>query len=102
MSFRLHRIPLLNVGDEFLQEEIAVTSFTICRIDKEGSPPLGRRDKEVADPVLLPQVLNYIPAAAVEERLLVVAYSVEEIQHRIAARRVLGRIALGEKHAITH
>ncbi len=89
----------LDEGHEFLHQEILVALASVARIDEEGAVPIGRDDQEFADLLLIPQILNQIPAARVEQGLLILAETVQEIEHGIAAR--LLRIVAGrQQHAI--
>src|ERR1017187_5911436 len=83
----------LDEGHEFLHQEILVALASISRVNEEGAAPIGRSDHELADLLLIPQILNQVPAARVEKRLLILAETVQEIEHGIAAR--LLRIVAG-------
>src|SRR5580658_3580745 len=80
-----------DVRQKLLQEKVAVAYRTVGRVDVETAPALRRDDEKVAHLVLFAEVVEQGPAAAVEERLLVVAQAVQEVQHRIALNRTLRR-----------
>ena len=76
--------------DEFLQEKIAVAHRAVGRIDVESSPAFRCGDEEFSYLVLLPEIVEQSPSAAVEESLLVVAQAMQEVKHGIALRRTPG------------
>ena len=104
---RAHAILALDERHEFLEEEIAVADFGfICvplgnRVDVKAAPALRGDDKEIANLVLLAQVLDQLPGAGVNEGLLVVAESMQKIEHGIlfAGVEVVG---CGQQHAIVN
>src|ERR1700734_4145202 len=71
-----------NVGNEFLQKEIAVEDFTVGGVYVEAGSCFGRNDQEIADFMLLAQVFDQVPSAAFEQSFLVFAEAVQEIEHR--------------------
>ena len=93
----------LDVRHEFLQKEIAVAYRAVGRVDVEAAPALRRDDQKIAHLVLVAQIVEQRPAAAVEKCLLVVAQAVQKIEHRISLRRMLRRarvVAGGQVDAV--
>ncbi len=82
----------LDVGQEFLEKEVAVADGGVGGVDVEAAPSFGRDNQEVAHLVLVAQIVEQCPAARVEEGLLVVAKAVQKIQHWISLGR-MGRRA---------
>src|SRR5580765_3455238 len=81
----------LNVRQEFLEEEVAVTNRAVGGVDVEAAPSFGRDNQEVAHLVLAAQIVKQCPTARVEESLLVVAESVQKIQYWISLGRMVRR-----------
>src|ERR1700719_443403 len=80
-----------DVGQELLQKKIVVAHGSVRRIDVKAAAAFGCGDEKIAHLVLLAQILEQRPAATVEEGLLVIAQTVQEIEHRIALWRILLR-----------
>src|SRR5690242_9372220 len=82
-AFRSDAIVAFDERNEFLKKEIFVAHAAIARIDVESSIRF-RRDHEVfADFLLLPLVLDDVPAAGTYQKLLVVAEAVEKVENGI-------------------
>src|SRR3974377_1449781 len=76
-----HPIFLFYVGDEFLQKEVVVAKRAVRRVDGEAPPAIRRHDEKVAQFVLMAQVVDQGPGAAVEQRLFVVTQAVQEVEN---------------------
>lgn len=86
MSERRSAIRTVDEGNEFTDEEIFVADAAVAGVDVEAGAGVGRDDEEFADLVLLPKVLDEIPAAGVDEELFVAAEAVKKIENGVAAR----------------
>src|SRR5215471_2589038 len=73
-----------NVWHELLQEEIAIPHGTIRRIDVEAAPSVRCCDQKVSHLLLLSQIVQQSPTAAVKKRLLVVTEPMKEIENGIS------------------
>ena len=94
---------LFDEWDELLQEKIAVAFGTVGGVDVKTSSTFGSDDKKIAELVLLAEIVEHRPAAAVEKRFLVVAQAMEEIEHWVVLWRVLfcfGVVAGGKVDAV--
>ena len=85
--------------DKLLQKKIAVTNRTVSGVDVETFSAFGSNNEKIAEFMLLAKIVEHRPAAAVEERFLVIAQAVEEIEHWIVLGRfvVCARIVAGWK-----
>src|SRR5579863_3662336 len=86
-------------GQKFADEEVLVADAAVSGVDVEGAAGAGRDDEEVGDLAVLPEVLDHVEAAGIDEELRVAAETVEEVEDRIATgfvRVVGGR----EDHAV--
>lgn len=79
-------ISVIDEGNEFADEEIFVADAAVMGVDVEGGAGIGRDDQEFADFVLLPKILDEIPAAGSDEELFVAAEAVKEVKNGIATR----------------
>jgi hypothetical protein len=86
-------------GKELLQKKILVTDFAVAGIDVEAGFAGGSGDEEILQMTFIAEVFDEIPAAGVEEGLLVVAEAVKEIEDGEAAGFV-GVKAGRQKNAI--
>jgi len=68
---------------------VDMSRVDISRVDIKSPPAFGRDNKKVAHLVLIAQVIEQGPAAAVEKRLLVVAKAVQKIKYGITFLRML-------------
>src|SRR5579862_3115454 len=84
-AVRADPIVALDDGQEFLDEKILVPDAAVARIDVKGAAGSGRGNQELADAFLVPEILDQVPAAGIEEDLLIFAEAVKEIEHRVAA-----------------
>jgi hypothetical protein len=66
-------IPLFDPGHELLQKEILIAALAIARVDIETCRAVWRHDQELPQLMLLPQVLDKIHPARMNEHLLVIA-----------------------------
>ena len=73
LTCRLDAVLTFNEGHEFLQEEVAVTFLAVGRVHVKAAAALRRHDNEIADLLLLAQVLDQGPRSTVDQCLLVVA-----------------------------
>ncbi len=73
----------LDVRQEFLQKKVAVTHGVVGGVDVEAAMSLGGNDEKVVHLVLLAQIVEQSPTAAVKEGLLVVAQAVQKIENWI-------------------
>src|SRR5690348_4480038 len=82
----------LDERKKFAEEEIFVADVAVTRIDVEAGAGSGRGDEEFVELLFLPGVFDEIPAAGMEEHLLVIAEAVKEIENWKFARlvRVIG------------
>src|SRR5580700_1102548 len=82
-----------NVGDEFLQEEIAVSDFPVGGVYVEAGLRLRCDDQEITDLVLLTQVFDQVPSRGFEQGLFILTEAVQEIEHRVTlcGRRIVSR-----------
>src|SRR5450432_2451096 len=102
-SARTDAIPALDCGNEFLEKEITVAQRVVWRVDVESALAFWRYYQKVIDLVLAAQVFNYAPSAGAEECLFVLTETVQEIQHRIAARRrSFGVIVRRQLHTVVN
>ena len=76
-------------GMNSFTQEIFIAHFAVFGVDIEGVTGAGRKNDEVADLALAAQFGDDVPPTGVQQRLLVVAESVQVIEHRIMARLVL-------------
>ena len=88
-------ILLLHLRHEFLLQKIFVARLAILRVEVETVAAAGRENNEIADFALAAKIGHDVPSAEVEQRLLVVAQSMQVIQHRVASGFVL--IEVGRK-----
>lgn len=79
-------IGMVNEGNEFADHKIFVVDATVAGVDVETRASVRRDDEEFADFVLLPKILDEIPAAGSDEELFVAAQTMKEVKNRIAAR----------------
>ena len=91
---RAHAILVLDVGNELLQEKIAVGDRTVGGIDIETPPAFRGNDEKLADLVLPPEIIDQRPSPGVEQRLLVFAETVQKIKNGISRRRMFARAAV--------
>src|SRR5690348_2668298 len=96
---RGNAVAFLNRGHEFLQEEIVVAEPAVVRIHEETGITGRRDDEEIAKFVAVPQLFDQIESAGAHEHLLVVAESMEVIEHGIAAVGVFA-VTRRQNHAI--
>ena len=75
----------LDIGNELAHKEIAIAHASVGGIDVEGASSFSGDDQEIGNLALLAEVLNYIPAAGLEQSLFVVAEAVEKIEDRITS-----------------
>lgn len=87
--------------EEFAQKEVLVTEFAVARVDVKAGCARGSGNEEFLEAAFFAEILDEVPAAGVEERLLVVAEAVEEIENREVARFV-GIKAGRQKDTIWH
>ncbi len=73
-------------GNEFLQKEIAIAESIARRIDVETALALRGHYEKVIDLVLAAEIFDYAPSAGAEQRLLVLAKAVEEVENGITSR----------------
>ena len=92
-------VAMFDERKKFLQEEGLVADFAVAGVDVETSLAGGSGDEEFLEAASFAEILDEVPAAAVEECLIVVAESVEEIENGEAARFV-GVKAGWQKNAI--
>ncbi len=98
---RADAIFAFDVRHEFLQKEIAVAERIAGRVDVETALAFRRHHQKVADLMLAAQVFDYAPSAGAEQRLLVLAKTVEKVEHGIAPRRrFLGVIVRRQLHTV--
>jgi|ERR1700674_354798 len=96
----LRAIAFFDLGKKFLEEKILVTKAAIARVDVEAGASIRRDDEEITELMPLPEVLDKIEAAGMNEHLLVVAEAVKKIENGIAAR--LFRVVAGrQKDAVS-
>ena len=89
--------------DEFLQKEIAVAERVARRVDVETALAFRRHHQKVTDLMLAAQVFDHAPSAGAEQRLLVLAETVQEVEHGIAPRRrIFGVIVRRQLHAVVN
>src|ERR1700688_1331066 len=103
ISALLDAVFVLDEGDEFLQEEIAVAHGTVGRIDIERLSTLGSDDEKFSNFALLPEIVEQSPSARVKKSSLVVAEAVQKIKHRVGLGWMLrsaGFIAGGQVNAV--
>jgi hypothetical protein len=75
----------LDEREKFLQEKILVADFAVAGIDVEGGFAGGSGDEEILEAAFIAEIFNKVPAAGMEEGLLVVAEAVEKIENGEAA-----------------
>src|SRR5215471_16724165 len=80
---------LLHLRHELLDEEVFIPNLTVFRVEVERAPRAGREDDEVADLAAAAQFIDKVPAARVQQRLLIVPKTVEVIQDGIVPALVL-------------
>src|SRR5580704_2063009 len=105
LTTRANSVLAVDVRHELLQKKIAVAHRTVGGVDVKTPPALRRGDEEIAHLMLIAQIVQKCPAAAVEQRLFVVAEAVKKIQDRITPRRILGCarvVARGQVNAIVN
>src|SRR6202789_1724880 len=76
-----------DIGNKFLKEKIAVSRFSICRVDVKSFPSVRSDDKEIADLVLAPQPVQQRPAPIIKELLLISAEAVQIVENGIILPR---------------
>src|ERR1039458_2824929 len=79
-----------DLRDEFLQEEVVIAHKAIGGVDVKAAAALRSDDQKVTHLVLVAQILEQGPAAAVEKRLFVVSQTAKKIEYRITLRGLLG------------
>src|SRR4029077_18069562 len=98
---RTNAILALDERHEFLEKEVAVADLASIssRIDVKAAPTLRSDDEEVADLALLAKIFNQLPGAGVDERLLVVAETMEEVEDGMFFCR-LSVVPRRQQHAV--
>src|SRR5579863_6054117 len=91
---RANAVGVFDMRHKLLQEKIAVVYRAVSRVDIEAAPAFGRNDEKVAHPMLVAKIVEQSPSAAVEECLLAVSQTVQEIEHRIALRGISRRTCI--------
>jgi hypothetical protein len=89
----------LDKREKFIEKEILVADSAVAGIDVEAGFAGGSGDEEILQMTFIAEVFDEIPAASVEEGLLVVAEAVKEIKDGEAARFVSIK-AGGKENAI--
>jgi hypothetical protein len=92
-------VVVLDKREKLLEKEILVADFAVAGIDVEAGFAGRSGDEEILEAVFFAEVFDEVPAAGVEESLLVVAEAVEEIQDGETAGFV-GVKAGGKENAI--
>lgn len=92
-------VVVLDKREKLLEKEILIADFAIAGIDVETGFAGGSGDEEILEAVFFAEVFDEVPAASVEESLLVVAEAVKEIEDGEAAGFV-GVKAGGKENAI--
>src|ERR1700678_1397921 len=94
-----------DIGNKFLKEKIAVSRFSICRVDVKSFPSVRSDDKEIADLVLAPQPVQQRPAPIIKELLLISAEAVQIVENGIILPRSFRSIrivAVRHINAVAH
>ena len=86
---RGNAVAAFDCGHELPQEKILIAQSVVVRVHEETCVTRRRDDDEIAKLAPVPKLLDQIEAAGAHEHLLVVAESVEVIDHRIAAVGVI-------------
>src|SRR5215470_19093452 len=71
-----------NSRQKLLHQKIFIANFSVMRIDVERGSSCRSCDQEFTQLFCLPEVFDEIPAAGMNEHLLVVAEAVKEIEDR--------------------
>src|SRR5258708_2041827 len=90
----LRAIALFNLGKKFPEKRILVTKAAITGVYVEAGASIRRDDQKITELTPLPEVLDKIESARMNEHLLVVAEAMKKIEDGIAAsffRVVAGR-----------
>jgi hypothetical protein len=77
-----------------LQKEITVAHRTVSRINVERSSAFGRDDEKFSHLVLAAKIVEHRPSPAIEKCSLVIAETVQKIQHGICLRGMLSRTGI--------
>lgn len=90
----LRAIAFFDLGKKFLEKKILVTKAAVTGVYVEAGASIRRDDQKIAELTPLPEVLDKIESARMDEHLLVVAESMKKIEDRVAAsffRVIAGR-----------
>src|SRR6266702_4245986 len=71
---------VLNMWQEFLQEEVTVAHGTVGGIHVEAAPAFGRGDQKIADLMLVAQIIEQRPPSAIEQSSFIVAEAMQKIK----------------------
>ncbi len=98
-SFGANAIVAFDVWNELTNDEIFVAHLAVARIDVESAVAIGRRDQELANCLLVTQILYQIHDAGLNQGLLVVADTMQKIKDWVDGGfiRVVVR---GKDHAV--
>src|SRR5260370_5416954 len=81
----LRAIALFNLGKKFPEKRILVTKAAITGVYVEAGASIRRDDQKITELTPLPEVLDKIESARMNEHLLVVAEAMKKIEDGIAA-----------------
>src|SRR6266567_3665489 len=91
----------LDIRHKLRKKKVAVAVLPVGGVDEEVVPSFGSDHQKISNLALLPEILDQTPAAAAQKRLLVLAETMQKIQHRIFLAGFF-LIAGGEHYAIAH
>src|ERR1700689_59783 len=100
LALGANAIVTLDIGNEFADEKILVSHFSVAGVDVETSASVGCDNQELANFVLGPKIDHKVHSALINQKLRVGAEPVKEIQYGIP---LLFRIITGGKnHAVRY
>src|SRR5271166_6540401 len=85
----LNPVLLLHLRHEFFGQKVLVAHLAIGRVQEERVSAAGRKHDEIADLALAAEVFDEISPAGIQQRLFVIAQSVQVVQNRKLSRLVL-------------
>ena len=96
-------ISALDVGHELLQKKIAVAERIVRRVDVETASSVRRDNEKVTDLMLAAKVFDQAPSPGVEQRLLVLSETMQEVENRIASLLCVdGVVVWWQLHTVVH